>query len=442
MTEKEYEFIPSGTWVKCISNGILRFVTKANKSSFEDDGKISGQSPAPLCHYKYYRPLNYQELTQLAITVSGNYIGEFQSKFKKVAMKENGEIVIDDQGGWQAEWDKKAEKLAQKDAKEYMDKFKDDCKVCPSCYGHTAFQNIIWCNKCKNRGIISKMETEKIFINPPERDWEIMSFKEIESGNIWRKNEDDSYSIKEFPGSKMSFDYFMGPTNKPKYIHSVRRKSDNSIWTVGDKVKAEYQINGTICFFGLEKNVITAYIRHEHTFKKQYPWALDEKKSIELSKLEKPYEPEKLKPLFTTNDGVEIYDGMKYFFVGLVLNYDPWNIQECNATISTQVPGLVTDGYIVTFSTRKAAEAYVKENKPVTFTFGYGGLNYEVKAKNQASADCFNTIFENSRKSPYDLLAQKLGLTEHKIHHNLWEDESGHYYYLTAYGFLPAKKQK
>lgn len=46
---------PIGSWVKCKNNNELRYVTKhTDKYRFEDDGKLSKQSPSPHCWYKNY----------------------------------------------------------------------------------------------------------------------------------------------------------------------------------------------------------------------------------------------------------------------------------------------------------------------------------------------------------------------------------------------------
>jgi hypothetical protein len=47
--------LPVGTWVKCKTNGVKRFVTRhTSEECFEDDGTISGQEPSPYCWFKYY----------------------------------------------------------------------------------------------------------------------------------------------------------------------------------------------------------------------------------------------------------------------------------------------------------------------------------------------------------------------------------------------------
>lgn len=50
--------IKENTWVKCVRNDELRYVTRYNgKDMFEDDGTVSGQSPSPWCHDEHYEPV-------------------------------------------------------------------------------------------------------------------------------------------------------------------------------------------------------------------------------------------------------------------------------------------------------------------------------------------------------------------------------------------------
>ncbi len=55
--KREIKIIPPNTWVRVKGGATLRYVTKANtKECFEDDGKVSAQSPSSYCHYKNYEP--------------------------------------------------------------------------------------------------------------------------------------------------------------------------------------------------------------------------------------------------------------------------------------------------------------------------------------------------------------------------------------------------
>lgn len=54
MKRTEKQLPPVGSWVKCISNDAIRYVTKHNGSYFEDDGVMSKLSPSPYCRIEYY----------------------------------------------------------------------------------------------------------------------------------------------------------------------------------------------------------------------------------------------------------------------------------------------------------------------------------------------------------------------------------------------------
>ena len=41
-------------FVKCKKNGIIRYITERRGRTFNDDGKVSGCEPSPLCHYEHY----------------------------------------------------------------------------------------------------------------------------------------------------------------------------------------------------------------------------------------------------------------------------------------------------------------------------------------------------------------------------------------------------
>lgn len=55
----DYSPIPIGSWVKAKRSGGIRYITKQiNKKCFEDDGKLSKQSPSIHCYYSNYEKLN------------------------------------------------------------------------------------------------------------------------------------------------------------------------------------------------------------------------------------------------------------------------------------------------------------------------------------------------------------------------------------------------
>lgn len=304
--------------------------------------------------------------------------GEIQSKFKKVTMKENGEIEMVIGDGAVLSKDDLVLKTTgnpksikneclKKDISEYIEKFKGRYMLCPSCYGQGAFEKLVFCSKCNNTGVAKSYETEKTFINPPERDWEVIEF----TGTSYP---DKKYKLQPDGTYKL-----IGEGQAPIYtlehllfaiapIHSVRRKSDNTLWHIGRNTNF-----GEIQEFKVAEGKILA------AFKDKDWQDLSELKDVPL-------------PLFTTNDGVKIYEDMPYFVV--CMNFD----------IACHTAGTVkpNDDFISrTFHDKAKANEYVEYNKPVELIFSYAGITYEIKAKNKPQADCFEGIILNPPKSGF-----------------------------------------
>lgn len=122
-------------------------------------------------------------------------------------------------------------------------------------------------------------------------------------------------------------------------IHSVKRLSDGEIFTVGDKV------NSTISDLGRDTD-ITGFKLIDNKLKV----GLRDLGYYPLSTIILPK-----KPLFTTEDGVDIYEGDKYFTISSLYQISP----EC----------IICDWYGPRnpkwyFSTKEAAEEYILMNKP------------------------------------------------------------------------------
>ena len=108
-------------------------------------------------------------------------------------------------------------------------------------------------------------------------------------------------------------------------IYSVKRISDNKIFTIGDSYE---DLIIEKMFMSVDNNIITTY------------------------------KPKAKQPLFTTEDGVDIFDGNKYFI--------------CTASLGNCInnEGIVgkffkTNPNYKYFSTKEKAEEYILMNKPV-----------------------------------------------------------------------------
>lgn len=180
------------------------------------------------------------------------------------------------------------------------------------------------------------------------RDWEIVSF--IESGLEyklidWQKYQCYTQPTYEAPGRQMSLSFALRNNAK---IHSVRRLSDGEVFTVGDCIEymqwtdggrtikiAKFQIKGDEMYLVNAANNMSANIREADKIKRQ--------------------------PLFTTEDGKDIYEGDKSLnsvvFEDFSFNYNEPQYQ-------TLVEINIFKDKIKIFSTEEAAKEYILMNKP------------------------------------------------------------------------------
>ena len=134
-------------------------------------------------------------------------------------------------------------------------------------------------------------------------------------------------------------------------INSIKRLSDSEIFTIGDKFKA---LTGSkeieeIQSFEILHGFVRARMYHTQT-----------KGSAVRLIFEDPYIERCKTPLFTTEDGVDIYEGDYVCWIGSIKYGD-------NKTndYRTADKDMITDGSILYFSTKEKAEEYIIMNKPV-----------------------------------------------------------------------------
>ena len=143
-------------------------------------------------------------------------------------------------------------------------------------------------------------------------------------------------TLKGFIGSKN--------TGYNIYIHSVKRLSDNAIFTVGDKVKqSNVQHNNTFTITGFEFDV-----NNEHLL-------VIGNGGIKLHKIEHCKTP-----LFTTEDGVEIFKGDKYFY----WNSDDTDCIKAYSDYAEDKSNRKLWNKYKCFSTEEATKEYIVINKP------------------------------------------------------------------------------
>jgi hypothetical protein len=180
-----------------------------------------------------------------------------------------------------------------------------------------------------------------------KRDWEIVAF----SAKYWGLEEvrfsrgyDGSYSagingvVATEPIEKLLAN---------GSIHSVRRLSDSEVFSIGDEV--EYSISGER-FVG-KIDGFESY--EEHMMATGEPHAF----RINMRHVQKVVKP---KPLFVTEDGVEVFKGQTFYEVCI---YDAGKSSWCPIAESVlhEPPYAAFYRY---FSTKEAAEEYILLNKP------------------------------------------------------------------------------
>jgi hypothetical protein len=188
---------------------------------------------------------------------------------------------------------------------------------------------------CSETGKLTTIESFKQS-KQPKKDYEIISV--LLHGGYIEKN-------------KHEFDYLLNNHEGKKYgakIHSVKRLKDNFVFTIGDKVvrhKDEFCENP------------------DKTIRKIKEFFFDEKKELKfiaednskyfLSLFSKPKQP-----LFTTDDGVDMYEGEMWS-----LSTNNWS--KCKVFVSNNPFRGITGKELKYFSTEEAANEYILMNKPM-----------------------------------------------------------------------------
>jgi len=233
-------------------------------------------------------------------------------------------------------------------------------------------------------------------------EWEIKSFKfKNHFSHVVSKGEDGLFN--GYKEENFLYDKVNSVLSGAIVIHSVLRKSDNSVWVVGEKTehgvinKIEINESTPMIFYVGETNyplylkelsklppertkqdeniqkpplgVIPEYIHKEqrlddirqamtrfntfHKSQKHCPqeW-LDEKHELEDWLIKR----EKRTKLFTTEDGVDVYSGIKVCQVSVL----SWTMHDTIAREEITPP----PSYFKYFSTREKAIEYVNYNKP------------------------------------------------------------------------------
>lgn len=185
----------------------------------------------------------------------------------------------------------------------------------------------------------------------PEKTYEILSFTDIlipNSTGILIKHSNGRFGM---TWGEYTEENQLDKLKLGKKIHSIKRLSDGEVFTVGDKIKTS--VDNSFCFiysFTLKDDNLI--IDCTHSF-------LAKEKNINLLE-----DIEKIKnKLFTTEDGVDIYDGDEFYYVKFTeyncTKGEPFEVVKSNHSSFIYEPQ--HEKY---FSTREKAEEYIYTHKP------------------------------------------------------------------------------
>jgi hypothetical protein len=164
-----------------------------------------------------------------------------------------------------------------------------------------------------------------------EKDYEILTFTHNTSDGVVKVSKTDlALTVEEFL------------KNKCWKIHSVKRLSDGEVFTIGDHIRLikqscyfkieSLEINGNSITINKYLNTIDCYTKYKQ-------------------------------PLFTTEDGIDVFEGDKPW-VACLNNDDDEHIYQWRGQTTGFLKGDSPINTLKIFSTKKAAEEYILMNKP------------------------------------------------------------------------------
>jgi hypothetical protein len=233
-----------------------------------------------------------------------------------------------------------------------------------------------WGKGCKQALPIDLVENQSEFWEEIiEKDYEILSFvatkKHSLESRILTVEEIKKISKNSYNNSKLfNLDSYIKNNDGYWNIHSVKRLSDAEVFTIGDRVETEIVNQNACVIYGFE--IVDNQLRVNHTLSyllnQKYPETYYNKHLHLLNKR---------KPLFTTEDSVDIYEGNIYY--ALNANYPlSTNIIETFTARKNTPTGKRMLG-ILDFSTKEAAEEYILINKPCLSIKEILELNMDIK---------------------------------------------------------------
>lgn len=194
-----------------------------------------------------------------------------------------------------------------------------------------------------SRKYLTVLDKEEVI----EKDYEILSFKRGVNIYTVRENGRLLWDIPEYKGmnADITATHWTEATKKGYIIHSVKRLSDGEVFTVGDKVRYNFSKSclslkiTKIAYESVGKTPLTLYIYTENGSQSTI----------------NNYVKAKL-PLFTTEDGVDIFEDTTVYGVN-----SSWLIFSHFTDLKEKIKYW---GNKPIFSTEEAAEEYILMNKP------------------------------------------------------------------------------
>ncbi len=187
-----------------------------------------------------------------------------------------------------------------------------------------------------------------------EKDYEILSVKYIKPDNwlcgykinqiVECKIENNKFKFKRTNGTWDSYDSdYSGFVTEVFSIHSIKRLSDSEIFTIGDNIDVETYKNNPFIITGFNLNYNNS------------DFILGDQRSCFLKDAIKSKTP-----LFTTEDGVGIFEGDTFYFIA-------GTNKHVNSSYGTLIASQNAKAHcaLARFSTKEKAEEYILYNKPI-----------------------------------------------------------------------------
>lgn len=214
---------------------------------------------------------------------------------------------------------------------------------------------------CKNEYRIDISEAR----NSPEF-WEEVKDYEI----LQLSYKGDSENVAPFLSHSLEIEAYERGNGRDNWsIHSAKRLSDGEVFSVGDEVKKDVWYTGEITQLKLEDGKLNVVVDDS--------WyvSIDKVEKIEL-------------PLFTTEDGYEIFEGDEWYMVEgnytFLCKDDPDDLE------------LIKDGYHLPFKKKENAKQWIEDNKP------------KYSKKDIENANNKIGMYDMSKKTYFELLMNEL----------------------------------